>query len=669
MSQAGARSAQSHDLNADIVDIASIEAIPTILDVVCRTTGMGFAAVARVTEKRWVACAVRDDIAFGLQPGGELDVTTTICHEIRQSRTAVVINHVTEDEAYCGHPTPARYGFQSYISMPILMPDGTFFGTLCAIDPKPAQLSKPEVVGMFKMFADLIAFHLDAHRRLAASSVQRDRAWKNSRDLQVVVDERGIILAANQAWLSILGWEPDEVVGRSHLHFSHPEHEAANAAALATSVNEALLAYETRCLHKDGSARWISWVAAPEAGLIYGSGRDVTSEKAAAAEYLAVQEQLRQSQKLEAVGQLTGGVAHDFNNLLTIIRSSLEFLRRPDLPDERRKRYMDAASETVDRAAKLTGQLLAFARRQALKPEVFEVGRTLRGVAEMLDTVTGARIRIVTDLPERPCFVRADLSQFETALINMAVNARDAMDGSGTLTLRLVCTDAMPSIRGHGPAKGPFAVVSITDTGAGILPEQIGRIFEPFFTTKEVGKGTGLGLSQVFGFAKQSGGDVDVESTFGHGTRFMLYLPETEGEPQREHETENAAPTPVGSGQRVLVVEDNIEVGRFAAQILEDLGYVPIWAANAEEALDKLGTDGAAFDAVFSDVVMPGMGGIALARELRRRLPDLPVVLTSGYSHVLAEDDQHGFELRHKPYSADLLGRLLSRVARRPVKA
>jgi signal transduction histidine kinase len=241
---------------------------------------------------------------------------------------------------------------------------------------------------------------------------------------------------------------------------------------------------------------------------------------------------LRQSQKLEAVGQLTGGVAHDFNNLLTIIRSSVDFLRRPDLPDDRRRRYMDAVSDTVERATKLTGQLLAFARRQALKPEVFEAGARLKSVADMLDTVTGSRIRVLTELPERPCHVLADVSQFETAVINMAVNARDAMDGEGTLTLRLSCSQGMPSIRGHGGSPAPFAAVSLSDTGTGIAPELLGRIFEPFYTTKEVGKGTGLGLSQVFGFAKQSGGDVNVESAPGRGTTFTLYLPEIEAAPE-----------------------------------------------------------------------------------------------------------------------------------------
>ena len=329
---------------------------------------------------------------------------------------------------------------------------------------------------------------------------------------------------------------------------------------------------------------------------------------------------------------------------------------------------MDAVSDTVDRAAKLTGQLLAFARRQALKLEVFDIGPQLGAVADMPDAVTGARIRVVTEVPDAPCFVRADLSQFETALINTAVNARDAMDGKGTLTLRLACSGTLPAIRGHAGSPGSFAAVSLTDTENGIEPNQLARIFEPFSTLKEVGKGTGLGLSQVFGFAKQSGGNVDVDSTVGQGTTFTLYLPEVEGvpcvEPAIRHQDSSF---PTGDGQCVLVVENNIEVGRFATQILEDLGYRTTWAANAEEALNKLGQDGLGFDAVFSDVVMPGMGGIALAKLLQRRLPNMPVLLASGYSHVLAQDGLDGFDLLHKSYSADQRGRLLSRIVpRRP---
>ncbi len=384
---------------------------------------------------------------------------------------------------------------------------------------------------------------------------------------------------------------------------------------------------------------------------------------AEAAERERMEHDLRQSQKLEAVGQLTGGVAHDFNNLLTIIRSSVDFLRRPDLPEDRRKRYMDAVSDTVDRAAKLTGQLLAFARRQSLKPEVFDVGERLRSVADMLDTITGARIRVRVEAPEGAALVRADVNQFETAVVNAAVNARDAMDGVGTLTMRVLVGQPMPAIRGHGGARGPFVAVSLTDTGSGIPADVLGRIFEPFFTTKGVGRGTGLGLSQVFGFAKQSGGDVDVSSEVGQGTTFTLYLPEVSDEPaEMPVPGPDAGATPSGQGQPVLLVEDNLEVGRFCAQILEDLGYAPEWVVNAEEALERLGTDGAGFRAVFSDVVMPGMGGIELAKALRIRIPTLPVVLASGYSHVLAREDSHGFELLHKPYSAAQIGQVLSRV-------
>ena len=375
-------------------------------------------------------------------------------------------------------------------------------------------------------------------------------------------------------------------------------------------------------------------------------------------ERLAAEEALRQSQKMEAVGQLTGGVAHDFNNLLTIIRSSVDLLRRPSLSEERRGRYMDAVSDTVDRAAKLTSQLLAFARRQALKPEVFEVGDRLRSVADMLDTVTGSRIRVVTELGDLPCFIQADLSQFETAVVNMAVNARDAMEGEGQLTLRLESGRAMPPIRGHAGAAGPFAVVSLIDTGAGIAPEQVGQIFEPFFTTKEVGKGTGLGLSQVFGFTKQSGGDVAVASEVGQGTTFQLYLPEVAGALAAKEPQTVADPKVDGSGQRVLIVEDNVEVGHFAMQILQDLGYDTTWAANAEDALGRLQQQHE-FDIVFSDVVMPGIGGIELAKRIRQDWPRLPVILASGYSHVLAQEGAHGFELLHKPYSADQLSRVL----------
>ena len=372
---------------------------------------------------------------------------------------------------------------------------------------------------------------------------------------------------------------------------------------------------------------------------------------------------LVQSQKMEAVGQLTGGVAHDFNNLLTIIRSSVDFLRRDDVPAARRSRYIEAISQTVDRAAKLTGQLLAFARRQALVPIEFDVGAQVESVADLVRPLVGSRIEIEVQLPPAACFAKADVSQFETALINLAVNGRDAMQGEGKLAFRVEPVRDIPAVRGHAGARGAFVLVTVSDTGVGIPPDQHARIFEPFFTTKDVGKGTGLGLSQVFGFAKQSGGEIAVLSEEGEGATFQMYLPRTSGGQHDVVDLAEFVPAgPVHHGLRVLVVEDNDAVGQFAVEMLTDLGHRPTRAANAEEALKTLGTDGAAFDAVFSDVMMPGMNGLALAQILRERFEALPILLTSGYSHVVAQEGTHGFELLKKPYSVEALAQRLEQV-------
>jgi CheY-like chemotaxis protein len=385
---------------------------------------------------------------------------------------------------------------------------------------------------------------------------------------------------------------------------------------------------------------------------------------------LQTQDVLRQAQKMEAVGQLTGGVAHDFNNLLTIIRSSTSLLSRPHLPEARRRTYMDAISDTVDRAARLTGQLLAFARRQALQPEVFDAGARLQGLDEMLRTVVGERIQVGIEGTSEPCWVEADVGQFETAVVNMAVNARDAMDGEGSLKVRVDCLPARAPKKQKEQPSGPLVAVSLSDTGAGIAPEHLPQIFEPFFTTKEVGKGTGLGLSQVYGFAKQSGSDVTVESLVGQGPTFTLYLPHVE---HRGGEVDGTMSEPMasedGQGRRVLVVEDNVEVGTFATQLLQDLGYETTWVANAKEALGRLEEAHGAFDVVFSDVVMPGMGGVELGREIRQHYPKLPVILTSGYSHTLAEEGRHGFELLRKPYAVADLSRVLRQVSAQPPRA
>jgi PAS domain S-box-containing protein len=380
------------------------------------------------------------------------------------------------------------------------------------------------------------------------------------------------------------------------------------------------------------------------------------------AELLSAQDQLRQAQKMEAIGQLTGGVAHDFNNLLTIIRSSVDLLRRDEVPEDRKRRYLDAISDTADRAAKLTAQLLAFARRQALKPEIFDAGERVRLVCDMVRTVVGSRIQLELDIECDDCFVEADIAQFETAVINMAVNARDAMDGEGRLGITARAVQGVPGSQWNDAAEGDYVALSISDSGRGIPDEVLTQIFEPFFTTKEVGKGTGLGLSQVYGFAKQSGGDVRVESDVGQGTVFTLYLPRAarQAPAERAERTEDRAEL---ERSCILVVEDNKDVGEFATQLLSELGHDTRLATNADEALRMLEEQGEMFDLVFTDVVMPGMSGIDLGLAVRTRWPQLRVVLTSGYSHVLAQDGRHGFELLHKPYSVESLTRILRQPA------
>jgi CheY-like chemotaxis protein len=363
---------------------------------------------------------------------------------------------------------------------------------------------------------------------------------------------------------------------------------------------------------------------------------------------------------MEAVGQLTGGVAHDFNNLLTIIRSATDFLRRRELTDERRRRYIDAISDTVDRASKLTGQLLAFARRQPLAPQVFDVGLQVEGIAQLIRPLVGGRIQIGLEIRDPDCFAMADIAQFETSLINLAVNSRDAMNGEGLISISVAKADAIPASGTSEKRGGKFIAISVADTGSGIPPDKLTSIFEPFYTTKEVGKGTGLGLSQALGFAKQSGGEIVVASRVGEGSTFTIFLPQAAAPASHAGiNPGNLEAATSGRGHRILVVEDNEEVGRFSTELLQDLGYATRRADNAKQALALIAADQSAFDLVFSDVIMPGMNGVELATIIREQHPHLPVVLTSGYSSVLAENAHRGFELIQKPYSVEALSRAL----------
>ncbi|WP_165491123.1 PAS domain S-box protein [Lichenihabitans psoromatis] len=591
--------------------------------------------------------------------------------------STVVIDNTNEDDRTSGRTAAFEsIEVRAFINLPVIE-HGKFVAMFFLHDTQPRHWTE-EQLAFARNVADrtraaierrrvedqLRDLNIDLEQRVAERTRERDRVWRNSQDLLIIVDAEGQFRAVNPAAETILGWTPDEMLGLSVFDFIHPDDLGDASEVLERANREGLRAYINRFRRKDGGYRWMSWVAAPEDGLVYAYGRDITAEKLQAEALNLAEEQLRQSQKMEAVGQLTGGVAHDFNNLLTVIRSSIDLLKRPNLSDERRQRYIDAISDTTGRAAKLTGQLLAFARRQALKPEVFDVVQSVGAISDMVKTLTGSRVRVETIVHDEPCFVDADPSQFETALVNLAVNARDAMDGEGKLTIWVHPTSVLPALRAHPAVLGDFVAMSMTDSGSGIAPEDLDRIFEPFFTTKGVGKGTGLGLSQVFGFVKQSGGEVGVESILGEGTTFTLYLPRAVGDTMADESRNGATMTVDGDGISVLLVEDNVDVGSFATQTLEELGYASVLAIDAKSALAELALDSSRFDVVFSDVVMPGMNGVDLAQEIRRRHADLPVVLTSGYSHVLAQSGTHGFELLHKPYSIEQLSHVLTKAAR-----
>jgi CheY-like chemotaxis protein len=351
---------------------------------------------------------------------------------------------------------------------------------------------------------------------------------------------------------------------------------------------------------------------------------------------------------MQALGQLTGGIAHDFNNLLTVIQGSADMLRRPGISEDKRLRFAEAVVQASSKAAALTGQLLAFARRQPLQPEVIDLNRLIRDMTDLLDRTLGERIVVTTELGEGACTVEADRAQLESALLNVAVNARDAMPEGGELAIRTAPF--------QDPERGAMVALSVGDTGTGMDADTLDRAFEPFFTTKMTGKGTGLGLSQVYGFASQSGGDVRIASTPGAGAVVTILLP-CSGAPGPTPPAEETSPLKRGRTGRVLLVEDNDEVGEFAEQLLAELGHAAVRVRSGEEALALAMRE--RFDAVFTDVVMPGMSGLDLAARLGEAHPALPVILTTGYSDEIARSGAGGRPVILKPYRPETLAAAL----------
>jgi PAS domain S-box-containing protein len=486
-------------------------------------------------------------------------------------------------------------------------------------------------------------------KRVIERAQARGRTWVLSPDLLGALNSKGYFETSNPAWRTILGWSEDEVASMSIFELLHPDDvEHTRAGFELTLVGQPAIRFVNRYRCKDGSYRYISWVGIQEDGYVYCTGRDITVEREAEIELSKAQEALRQAQKVEAIGQLTGGIAHDFNNLLTGIIGSLALVRRRmatnnpgDIP-----RLMDAASAAAMRAAALTHRLLTFGRRQSLDTRPNDVNRLVTGVEDLLRRTMGERIELVCKLSDDLWTASTDANQLESALLNLAINARDAMPDGGRLTIETA----------NVQLDGEYVTVSVSDTGIGMPPEVLEKALDPFFTTKPVGEGTGLGLSVIYGFTKQSRGHMRIHSEVGHGTTVRLYFP------RALQDAIDLKPvtleTPRGHGETILVVEDDATVRSIISDVLRDLGYNVLTAADARFAIPLLQSEGA-IDLLISDVILPHVNGRKLAEMARTSRPALKVLFVSGYSEdaiVRGDLIEAGMDMLTKPFALDTLG-------------
>ena len=509
--------------------------------------------------------------------------------------------------------------------------------------------------------AQLRELNADLERKVFKRAQARSLTWQLSPDLLGALNSQGYFETANPAWETVLGWSETEVTRMSIFELLHPEDvEHTRAGFELTQVGQAALRFANRYRCKDGSYRWISWIGIPEDGYVYCTGRDITAERAAEVELAAAQQALRHSQKMEAIGQLTGGIAHDFNNLLTGIIGSLDLVRRrmatgrlDDVP-----RFMEAATASAVRAAGLTHRLLAFARRQSLDIRSNDINRLIASIEDLLRRTLGEPIELRATLAAGLWTAFTDANQLESALLNLAINARDAMPDGGRLTIETgnVQIDAADMTHRDGIAPGDYVVVSVSDTGIGMPPDVAAKAIEPFFTTKPVGEGTGLGLSMIYGFIKQSRGHLRLDSEVGRGTTVKLFLPRA-----LQDAVVLRAPTmetPRGRGETILLVEDETAVRLIICEVLEELGYEVLVASDARTAIPLLQSD-RRIDLMVSDVVLPHVNGRKLAEIARASRPDLKVLFVTGYAeHATFRGAflDPGMDMLTKPFAIDALG-------------
>jgi PAS domain S-box-containing protein len=501
----------------------------------------------------------------------------------------------------------------------------------------------------------------DLERQVIERAQARSLTWKLSPDLLGALNSKGYFETANPAWESVLGWTEAEVVSMSIFDLLHPDDlEHTRAGFELTQVGQPALRFVNRYRCKDGGYRWISWIGIPEEGYVYCTGRDITAEREAQIELAAAQDALRHSQKMEAIGQLTGGIAHDFNNLLTGIIGSLDIIRRrmasgrlDEIP-----RFMDAASASAQRAGALTHRLLAFARRQSLDIRPNDVNRVIGNMEDLLHRTLGEHIQLECSLGAEVWTAFTDVNQLESAVLNLALNARDAMPDGGKLTIETANArlDAAYTSRQGDVEPGDYVVIGISDTGSGMAADVVAKAIDPFFTTKPVGKGSGLGLSMVYGFAKQNRGHLRIYSEVGHGTTVKLYLPRALQDAVILEKAARDAPR--GQGETILVVEDDATVRMILSDVLEELGYNVLLASDARPAIPILQSD-RRIDLMVSDVILPHINGRKLAEIARASRPDLKVLFVTGYAeNATFRGDflDAGMDMLTKPFALDALG-------------
>ena len=503
-------------------------------------------------------------------------------------------------------------------------------------------------------------------QQVAESHADRDRMWRLSTDVMLVADFDANIVAINPAWTELLGWEPSALVGRSFMDLIHPDDRIETLAEVGDlSAGKRTYKFVNRYRCRDGHYVVLSWTAVPDARFIHAVGRDITADREAADALRRTELALQQSQKMETIGKLTGGVAHDFNNLLQVISGNLQLLATDVAGNGRAERRLANALGGVQRGAKLASQLLAFGRRQPLEPKTIRIGRLIGGMEDMLRRSLGEAVEIETLVSGGLWNTLVDPTQVENAILNLAINARDAMDGTGRLTLEAgnAFLDDAYARQHVEVTPGQYVMLAVTDTGCGMTPEVLAQAYEPFFSTKPEGKGTGLGLSMVYGFVKQSGGHIKIYSEPGMGTTVKLYLP-------RSHDAEETGvvletATVEGGRETILVAEDDDQVRATVVETLSELGYRVLKASDAASAL-AIVDSGMAIDLLFTDVVMPGpLRSPELARRARERLPGLAVLFTSGYTEnsiVHGGRLDAGVDLLSKPYTREALARKIRQV-------